>query len=278
MAAGLTYDGGRSCDMDMYETLTVESVQEFVVRITLDRPDAMNALNTRMGEELSAVFTELKGRSPSELRVVVLTGSGERAFCAGADLKERDGMTDAAWKAQHVVFEAVGAALSGCPVPMIAAVNGVALGGGCEIALACDFIVASDTARFGQPESLRGIMPGLGGTQRLPRRIGPGRARELLYTGRLIGAADALAWGLANRIVPLADLAATTMDLAKQVAAAGPLAVRAIKQAVTDGLDQPLAAALATELRHYNVVIETEDRREGIRAFNEKRPPRFSGR
>ncbi len=262
----------------MADTLSIDTLDEFVVRVTLNRPDAMNALNTRMAEELRDAFRELGGRPAAELRAIVLTGAGERAFCAGADLRERDGMTDAAWYAQHVVFEETGAALGGCPVPVIAAVNGVALGGGCEIALACDFIVASENARFGQPEALRGIMPGLGGTQRLPRRIGVGRARELLYTGRLVGASEAQAWGLANRVVPLASLASTAADLAKQIAAAGPLAVRAIKRSVAEGLDLTLPQALAAELRHYHVVVETEDRREGVRAFNEKRPPRFSAR
>jgi len=262
----------------MYETLSIDSADKFVARVTLNRPDAMNALNTRMGEELRDLFGALAGRSAGELRAIVLTGAGERAFCAGADLKERNGMTDEAWYRQHVIFEAAGAALGGCPVPVIAAVNGVALGGGCEIALACDFIIAAENARFGQPEALRGIIPGLGGTQRLPRRIGIGRARELLYTGRLIGASEAFAWGLVNRVVPLAGLSAAALESAKQIAAAGPLAVRAIKRAVAEGMDRPLDDAFATELRHYHVVVETEDRHEGVRAFTEKRPPRFAGR
>lgn len=187
-------------------------------------------------------------------------------------------MTETAWWAQHVIFEAAAAAIAGCPAPVVAAVNGVALGGGCELALACDFIIAADTARFGQPEVTRGLMPGLGGTQRLPRRIGPARARELLFTGRLVGAEEALRWGLVNRVVPAGDLAATTVDVAEMIASNAPLAVRAVKRAVDEGTDRPLDEALAIELRHYGTLVDTDDRREGVRAFAEKRRPRFAGR
>ena len=261
-----------------YETVLIDAPDPALIRVTLNRPDAMNALNTRMAEELRDLFRGFATRAAGELRAVVLTGAGDRAFCAGADLKERHGMTDEAWRRQHVVFEEAGAALACCPAPVIAAINGVALGGGCEIAMTCDFIIAADSARFGQPESLRGIVPGLGGTQRLPRRIGTARALELLFTGRLIGAEEALRWGLVNRVVAPDDLGSTVLDVARRIGESGPLAVRAIKRAVLDGADRPLGEALATELRLYNQVIESNDRHEGIRAFNEKRPPRFTGR
>jgi len=261
----------------MTETLLLDEPDTGIARVALDRPGAMHAINTRMAEELRDTFAAFGTRAAADLRAVILTGTGDRAFCAGADLKERDGMTDEAWRAQHLVFEAAAAAIANCPAPLLAAVNGAALGGGCELALACDFIVAADTARFGQPEVMRGIMPGLGATQRLPRRIGSARALELLVTGRWIGADEAVRWGLVNRVVAPGDLQATALDIARRIADNGPLAVRAIRRAVIAGADLALDDALAVELAHYHRVADTEDRREGVRAFNEKRPPRFTG-
>jgi enoyl-CoA hydratase/carnithine racemase len=263
----------------MNDSVRVELLDRYVVRVALNRPEALNALNTRMAEALRDVFTRLSddaGRGT--LRAVVLTGTGSRAFCSGADLKERQGMTDEGWRRQHEVFESAVAAVASCPVPVIAAVNGVALGGGHEIALACDFIIASDAARFGQPEVGRGIMPGLGGTQRLPRRIGEARAKELLFTGRTIDAREAIAWGVVNEVVPPASLMTRALEVARSIAANAPAAVRHVKAAVEEGAGLPLDRALARELDHYRTVVQTEDRREGVAAFNEKRPPRFQDR
>jgi len=264
--------------MSAFETLSIGTPAPHLRLVTLNRPQAMNSLSTRMGEELRAFF-----RAPAELldadvRAVILTGAGEKAFCAGADLKERQGMSDDTWRRQHVIFEEASEALWRFPIPLIAAVNGVALGGGCEFALACDFILASETARFGQPEVKLGIMPGAGGTQRLPRRVGIARAKELLFTGRLLNAAEALSWGLVNHVVPPGDLMDKALELAGMIAANGPIAVRQAKKAVDRGYELPLAEALDFEIQAYNIAVPSADRQEGINAFNEKRAPQFRNR
>ena len=264
--------------MSPFETLSVERPQPHLLKVTLNRPEAMNALNTRMGEELRYFFREGLPDETPDLRAVILTASGDKAFCAGADLKERKGMSDAEWRRQHIIFEEAGEALWRYPAPVIAAVNGVALGGGLELAMACDFILASEKARFGQPEVKRGITPGVGGTQRLPRRIGIARAKELLYTGRMIDAGEALEWGLVNHVLPADKLMQIALELGEVIAMNGPIAVRQVKKAVDRGYDLPLAEALAFELEAYNIAVPTEDRQEGINAFNEKRNPDFKNR
>jgi enoyl-CoA hydratase/carnithine racemase len=211
-------------------------------------------------------------------RCIVLTGAGEKIFCAGADLKERDHMTDAQFNTQHYLFERMVRAVYDCPVPMIACVNGAAIAGGLELALACDFIVAGDHARFGFSEVTRGIMPGGGGTQQLPRAIGVRRAKEAIFTGEAFGADEALRLGLVNHVYPRAALREETMKLVQRILANAPIAVRQAKKAVTYGLQMDLRTGLFFEIEAYNRLIATEDRNEGIRAFNEKRPPRFSGR
>ena len=260
----------------MYETLLLETVQSHILKVSLNRPQVMNALNTRMAEELCALFHNIGDFENPDVRAVIFTGSGHKAFCAGADLKERQGMTDEAWQRQHVIMEKTLDVLWQFPVPLIAAVNGVALGGGCEMALCCDFIIASDTARFGQPEVKRGIMPGGGSTQRLPRRIGIARAKELLYTGRLLTAAEALAWGLVNHVVSPENLLSKAVELAQMIAENAPIAVRQVKRSTDQGFDLPLPKALVLELEAYNLVVLSEDRQEGINAFNEKRGPSLS--
>jgi len=264
--------------MTGYETLLVESVEPHIVKVTLNRPQAMNAMTTRMGEEMRSLFRDFDHSRQPDVRVVILTGSGEKAFCAGADLKERQGMSEDVWRRQHVIFEEACEALWRFPTPVIAAVNGVALGGGCEYALACDLIVAAEHARFGQPEVTRGIMPGTGGTQRLPRRAGIARGKELLYTGRMIDAREAAAWGLVNHVVPASGLMDKALELARLIARNGPIAVRQVKKAVDRGMELPLAEALAFEIEAYNICIPSEDRHEGIDAFNEKRAPVFKNR
>ena len=188
-----------------FETLSLESDGEHVTIARLNRPDASNALNTQMGRDLVRCFEDV-ALDPKGLRCIVPTGSGEKAFCAGGDLKERRGMTDEAWTRQHVIFERMVRALIDCPVPIIGAVNGAAYGGGCEIAGCCDFLYAADTARFALTEVTLGIMPGGGGTQTLPRAVGERRAKELILTGKPFTAAQAHAWGLVNEVFPQGDL------------------------------------------------------------------------
>jgi enoyl-CoA hydratase len=264
--------------MARYETLLVEDVAAHVLKLTLNRPEAMNAMNTQMGIDMRAFFREFDHDRVPDVRCIVLTGAGDKAFCAGGDLKERKGMTDQAWRHQHVIFEEAVEALWRHPMPVIAAVNGLALGGGCEFALACDFIVAAEHARFGQPEVKLGIMPGAGGTQRLPRRIGIGRGKELLFTGRMVGAQEALAWGLANHVVPAAQVLAKALELAGLIAQNGPIAVRQAKKSVDRGIELSLAEALDFEIQAYNICVPSADRQEGVNAFNEKRAPVFKNR
>jgi enoyl-CoA hydratase/carnithine racemase len=238
----------------------------------------MNAMNTQMGLELRGFFREYDFLQPPEVRCVIFTAAGDKALCVGADLKERRGMSDETWRKQHVVFEEAIAAIWRCPVPVICAANGYALGGGGEMALACDFIVASESAAFGWPEVSRGIIPGTGGTQRLPRRIGPGRAKELLLSGRIVDARQAEAWGLVNRVVPAGRLLTEALELARLIAKNGPIAVRQAKKSVERGANMALDVALDWELECYAACVPSEDRREGIDAFNEKRPPVFKNR
>ncbi len=260
-----------------YTTLALEEPAEHVLRVRLNRPEAANALNTQMGRDLLALFLSI-GAAPDRYRCVILTGTGERAFCAGGDLKERHGMTDAAWQAQHLIFEQAVRALLACPVPLIGAINGAAYGGGCEFALACDFAYAADTARFALTEVTLGIMPGAGGTQTLPRAVGERRAKEIIMTGRPFSAADALGWGMLNGVCPAPELQATVLGVATTIAGNAPIAVRQIKQSIHYGLQMDAHTGGMFEIEAYNRLVPTEDRREGVAPFNEKRRPRFMGR
>ena len=258
-----------------YQHLLVEEVAPHVAGVTLNRPEVLNAFNTATGEELLRAFAALS--EDDSVRAVVIRGAGDRAFSTGADLKERAGMTDEAWRAQHHVFETALRAVLEWRSPVIAAVEGYALGGGLELALNCDIIIAAAGASFAQPEVMRGIIPGGGGTQLLPRLIGRGRAKELIFSGRRIDAALAERWGLVTRVVADGRAFAEALALAEQIAANGPIAVRQAKRSIDRGLDSPLHFGLALELDFYNVCVPTDDRHEGIRAFNERRPPRFTG-
>jgi enoyl-CoA hydratase/carnithine racemase len=260
---------------ETFQTISLEDAAPGVAVLTFRRPEAANALNTLMGKELLLAWTELAVRE--DLRCVVLAAEG-RHFCAGADLKERNGMTDEAWAEQHKVFEAMARAQLIVPVPVIAAVNGAAMGGGCEMTLACDFAYASETARFGLPEVGLGIMPGLGGTQLLTRQAGERRALEILVSGRPLSAQEALEAGIVNRVVPAADLMDAVLETAKRIAANAPLSVRALKRVVHEGYGRDLAAAMEMELSAYNRLFKTADRREGVASFNEKRTPVFEGK
>jgi enoyl-CoA hydratase len=244
-----------------------------VALLTLNRPHVLNALNTAMGLRLGEVLDEIA--EEAAIRVVVLTGAGERAFCAGGDLKERQGMTPEQWTRQHRIFERAYHQLRNLRKPIFAAVNGVALGGGCEMAMSTDFLIAAEHARFGQPEVTRGIMPGAGGTQLLPRYLPRGLAFQLLMTGELISAAEAHRWGLVNRVCAADELMGAAMDLAQRIAANSPGAVQQAKRSARMGLELPLEAGIEVEIECYQRMVDHPDRYEGVDAFNERRAPRF---
>ncbi|MBT3329939.1 MAG: enoyl-CoA hydratase [Rhodospirillaceae bacterium] len=262
---------------EAYETLLLDRPQEYLLQVTINRPDRRNAMNTQVGRDLLDLFTSLL-LDPADHRAVILTGAGEQAFCAGGDLKERDGMTDETWRLQHAIFEQAVYNVIDCPVPVIAAVNGSAFGGGCEIALAADFIYASSNAKFAVPEITLGIIPGCGGTQNLPRAAGSRRAKEILFTGSPFTAQEGLEWGIVNKVVEQAELLPETLKVAARMAGNGPLALRQAKRSVNLGMGTDLNTALGIEVEAYNRLVPTEDRREGVLAFNEKRKARFKGR
>jgi enoyl-CoA hydratase/carnithine racemase len=257
--------------------LRVETIEPGLMIVRFDRPEVRNALDTATVEDLREVFGPL-AFTPGDLRCVILTGTGEQAFCAGGDLKERNGMSDEAWRLQHAIIEESAYALLNCAVPVIAAVNGAAFGGGCELALCCDFILAASTARFALPEVTRGIMPGAGGTQNLPRAVGERRAKQILFTGQPFSAQDAERWGMVNEVLEPAALMPRALELARAICANAPISVRQIKKAAHAGLQTDLATGLLIEVQAYERTIPTEDRHEGVRAFNEKRRPAFKGR
>jgi enoyl-CoA hydratase/carnithine racemase len=261
---------------EQYDTVTLGRPAEGVIQVTLNRPAFANAMNTRMGLDLLEIFTELFGK-PDACRAVVVTGAGERAFCAGGDLKERQGMSDDQWQAQHLIFERMIRAILECPVPVIAAVNGAAYAGGCEIALGCDFIYAARSARFALTEVTIGIMPGAGGTQTLPRAVGLRRAKEILLTGRPFSAEDGYQWGMVNRLCE-ADVAREAVETAAAIAANAPISIRQAKRSMQYGINMSLADGMLFEIEAYNRMVPTDDRREGIASFNEKRKPVFKGR
>ncbi|HOG45239.1 MAG TPA: enoyl-CoA hydratase-related protein [Anaerolineae bacterium] len=249
---------------------------EGLATITINRPEVRNALTQALMEELGQAIDQAE--ADEEVRVLILTGAGERAFVAGADIGEvgaRDTLTELG--ANSRVRRGVFSRLEHLSRPSIAAVNGYALGGGCELALACTLRIAADTARFGQPEINLGIIPGLGGTQRLTRLVGKGRAMELILTGDLIDAQEAFRIGLVNKVVPAAQLMEEARALAKKLAAKPPLALRAAKDAVDYGADMSLAAALEFENRLFAILSGTADKAEGVAAFLEKRKPEWQG-
>src|SRR6266851_7246837 len=239
-----------------------------VAEIVLERPEALNAIDTAMADRLAQVCAELG--ADRGVCGIVLTAAGERAFSVGADLKERNAMTDAEMLAQRPVFRAAFEGLLALPQAVIAAVHGYALGGGCELALSCDLIVADETAIFGLPETTVGLVPGGGGTQLALRRIGPGRAADLILTGRRVDAAEAERLGLVDRRVPAGSAAGHALALARQIAGNSPVAVLAAKRAIRQGSGVSLAVALEVEDAAWRTAAFSGDRREGIAAFNEK--------
>jgi enoyl-CoA hydratase/carnithine racemase len=228
-------------------------------------------------EELRDLFQSFYV-DPNVAACLVLTGEGERGFCTGADLKERKGMTDDTWRRQHAIVEQMVRAIMDCPIPIIAAVNGHAYAGGMEIALACDFVYAADHARFALTEVTLGIMPGAAGTQNLPRAVGVRRAKEIVLTGQPLSAADALAWGMVNKVVPITDLKAEVMAVAHRIAGNAPMSVRQAKKSLDKATELDRSTGYAYEIEAYNRLVVSEDRQEGINAFNEKRKAQFKGR
>lgn len=244
--------------------------------LTINRPKTLNALNIETLKEIQLGIQEVKDRS--EMKVLIITGAGEKAFVAGADIAEMKDMSSI----EAINFSKLGhqtlKMIQDLDQPVIAAVNGFALGGGTEIALACDFIYASENARFGLPEVTIGIFPGFGGTQRLPRLIGKGRAKELILTGKMISVQEAFQMGMVNRIFPLASLMDETKKVAAQIAGNGAMGVRLAKMVVNTGFNMDLAEACALETYAFGIGFATEDRKEGMTAFIEKRKPDYKGR
>ena len=246
-----------------------------VAVVTVNRPKVLNALNVATLDELAATMRQLQ--RDDTVRCVIVTGAGEKSFIAGADIHELSALTPAAGREHARAGQAVFDLVEQLGKPVIAAINGYALGGGCELAMACTLRLAADTARLGQPEINLGLIPGFGGTQRLARLIGAGRALELLLTGEPIGAAEAYRLGLVNRVVPAADLMVEARQLGATIAAKAPIAVRYMLDAVRWGAQLPLSEAQALEATLFGLVVSTADMREGTRAFLEKRPPEFKG-
>ncbi len=243
--------------------------------VTMNRPEALNAFNTAQLEELLAAMRQLG--ADAAIRAIVITGAGERAFAAGADIKEMEAKSPLEAKAFAELGHAVCAAIERAPQPTIAAVNGFALGGGCEIALACDIRLAAERAVLGQPEVALGIFPGWGGTQRLPRLIGAGLAKELIFTGRSVNAAEALRIGLVNAVHPAQELLSKARELAGQIAAQGPLAVRHAKIAINHAFGDTLGG-FEQEQQLFALLFGTADQREGMAAFAGRRKPTFVGK
>lgn len=255
-----------------FETLLYE-VEGAVATVTINRPDKLNALNSKVLTELTDVFTAIAG--DETVKAVVLTGAGEKAFVAGADISEMVGFDTL----RGLTFVARGQAafdlIEGCPKPVIAAVNGFALGGGTELAMACDFIYASEKAKFGQPEINLGIVPGFGGTQRMGRILGKSMAKELVLTGDMIDATEALRIGLVNRVCPPEELLAAAKKTAAKIASKGAVAIRLAKECVDMGLNVDLATGQLLERQAFGVLCSTHDKKEGMSAFLEKRKPEF---
>ena len=260
-----------------FETLLVDEPLPHVLRVVINRPDASNAFTTVSARELYDVFSPLEIER-TRFRCVVLTGAGDKAFCAGGDLKERKLLSEDEWVLQHELMERTVRAIVASPVPIVAAVNGAAYGGGLELALLCDFAYASKTARFALTETSLGIMPGAGGTQTLARTVGEKRAKELILAAKPFNAQEALDWGVVNQLSEPDQLMTDTLAIAERIANNAPLAVRQAKHSIHHGLQQDLATGMHFELEAYQRMVKSRDRIEGVAAFNEKRKPRFEGR
>jgi len=257
-----------------YENI-IYQVEDGIATITFNRPKALNALNSALLGEFSEALDEIA--ADENIRVLVLTGSGDKSFVAGADITQLATYNCLTAKNFAQEGHAIIARLQQLPIAVIAAVNGFALGGGTEIAIACDFIYASDNAKFGQPEINLGLIPGFGGTQRLPRLIGANLAKELVFTGKMISAAEAEKIGLANKVVPQDQLMEEVMKTAREIASKGKASLRAAKQAINNGLNTDLATGIHIEVEAFGMCYASSDSREGTSAFLEKRKPEFKG-
>jgi len=250
-------------------------VEDSIAFITLNRPKALNALNTETLRELDAAVSA--AGKDENVKVVVITGEG-RAFVAGADISQMKGLTVQEGRDMTILGQEVFAGIENLDKPVIAAVNGFALGGGCELAMACDIRVASDKAKFGQPEVNLGIIPGYGGTQRLPRLVGKGAAKYLIFTGEMISAEEAFRIGLADKVVPAEELMDSVISLAKVIMSKAPISIKMAKHAINNGLNVDLKSGVAYEAEAYTTTFSTEDRVEGMSAFLEKRPAAFKNK
>jgi enoyl-CoA hydratase/carnithine racemase len=254
-------------------TVEIGRPSAHVAEVIMNRPEAMNALSTDQVRRLGEAAGQLA--ADDQVSVVIISSALDKAFCVGADLKERRGFDNDDLRRQRPVFQEAFGSLRALPVPVIAAVEGFAMGGGCELALCCDLIIASATAVFGLPEVGLGLIPGEGGTQLLPRRIGLNRAADLLLTGRRVGAEEALRIGLADRLVPAGAARTETVELAEEIATRSPISLRAAKRALREGLDVDLVSGLEIESRAWEEAAFSADRVEGIEAFNTHRAPRW---
>jgi enoyl-CoA hydratase len=249
--------------------------QDGIAYITMNRPKALNALNQETLEELNQLMDALA--KDSSVQVVILTGSGEKAFVAGADITQMQSMSAITGRNFGKLGQAVFNKIENLPQPVIAAVNGFALGGGCELAMACDIRIASEKAKFGQPEVTLGITPGFAGTQRLPRLVGKGRAKQLLYTADTIDAQEAFRIGLVNEVAPAESLMAVARAMALKIQSRAPVAVQLCKAAVNEGMDTDLETGTAYEAEVFGLCFATNDQKEGMAAFTEKRKAKFAG-
>lgn len=256
-----------------YKTLIIESLNQHILQITLNRPEVLNAINIDMMQDLLSFWENIP--SQKDLRCIILTGSGEKAFCAGADLKARNNITIETWKAQYKTLQNAMRNMIACPIPIIAAVNGAAFGGGLELTLASDFAYAVDTATFGQSEVKVGLMPGALGTQNLPRACGLRRAKELTFTGERFSAQQAFEWGIINKVCAHEDLMKEVLTTAHKISENAPFAIRQAKLALNVSQYMDIQAGYDFEASCYLPLLDTKDREEGIKAFNEKRKPIF---
>jgi enoyl-CoA hydratase len=259
-----------------YETLKLEN-QNAIWTLTLSRPEALNALNNELLGELSQALTEISEKNLQEAKVLILTGSGEKAFVAGADIKEINQLKIDSAKKFSEKGQAIFRQLENLQIPVIAAVNGFALGGGLELALSCDFIYASENAKFGLPEVTLGLIPGFGGTVRLSRALNLPKAKEWIFTGQMVSAADAKQLGLVNQVLPIHDLMPAVRKVAETIASRGPVAVGAAKASIMESFDHDIDSAMAIEASKFATLFETQDVREGTSAFIEKRKAQFQG-
>ena len=256
-------------------TMLKKEVNEGLAIVTIDRPEALNALNNALLQELKDMFTEL--RDDEEVRAIILTGAG-KAFVAGADIAAMNAMTPIEGREMMILGHSLMDLIEDMEKPVIAAVNGFALGGGCELSMACDIRIASEKAKFGQPETGLGIIPGFGGTQRLPRLVGKSMAKYLLFTSDVIDAERAEQIGLVEKVVPVGALMEEAENVARRIMANGPIAVGLVKKAVNKGYDLPLREATSLEIELETVAFSTEDKTEGMTAFQEKRDKHFQNK